>query len=115
VYLILEVLTGSKRYYSEMEKNCYAVVMNARNLHHYFEAHTIHVLMNQNLNDIFHNRDSSHRISKWVMEILKHVVEFEKRSAIKSQIITNFVAEWMELSSRTKGLMPESPWLIYYD
>jgi hypothetical protein len=49
------------------------------------------------------------------MEILKHVVEFEKRSAIKSQIITNFVAEWMELSSRTKGLMPESPWLIYYD
>jgi hypothetical protein len=32
VYFISEVLTGSKRFYSEMEKICYAVVMNAHKL-----------------------------------------------------------------------------------
>jgi hypothetical protein len=64
VYFVSEVLTGSKMYYSEMEKICYAVVMSARKLRHYFEAHTIKVLINQPLNDIFGNRDSSDRTSK---------------------------------------------------
>jgi hypothetical protein len=44
VYFILEVLIGSKRYYSKMEKICYAVVMSARKFRHYFEAHMIRVL-----------------------------------------------------------------------
>jgi hypothetical protein len=61
-----------------MEKICYAIVMSARKLRHYFEAHTIKVLTNQTLNDIFDNRDSSGRISKWAMELLEHVVDFEK-------------------------------------
>jgi hypothetical protein len=55
VYFISEVLTGSKRFYSEMEKICNAVVMSARKLRHYFQAHTIKVLTNQLLNDIFGN------------------------------------------------------------
>jgi hypothetical protein len=44
---------GSKWFYSEMEKNCYAVIMSVRKLQHYFEAHTIRVPTNQLLNDIF--------------------------------------------------------------
>jgi hypothetical protein len=67
-----------------MEKNCYAAVMSARKLRHYFEAHRVRVLTNQPLNDIFGNSDSSGRISKWAMELSEHVIDFEKRSAIKS-------------------------------
>jgi hypothetical protein len=84
VYFISEVLTGSKKFYSEMEKFCYAVVMSARKLWHYFEAHTIKVLTNQPLNEIFGNRDSSERISKWAMELSEHVVDFEKHNSIES-------------------------------
>jgi hypothetical protein len=80
----LEVLTGSKRYYSEIEKIIYAVIMSAGKLHHYFEAHTTKVLTNQLMNDIFGNRDSSDRISKWAMELSEYVIDFQKRSAIKS-------------------------------
>jgi hypothetical protein len=83
VYFISEVLMGSKRFYSEMEKFCYAVIMSACKLQHYFEAHTIRIPTNQPLNDIFRNRDSSRRIIKWAMELSEHVVDFEKRSAIK--------------------------------
>jgi hypothetical protein len=84
VYFVSKVLTGSKTFYSEMEKICYAVVMSTNKLRHYFEAHTINVLTNQPLNDIFSNRDSSGRNSKWAMELSKYLVDFEKCSAIKS-------------------------------
>jgi hypothetical protein len=89
----LEVLTGSKKFYSKMEKICYAVIMSSRKLRHYFEAHIIKVLTNQPLNDIFGNRDSSKKISKWAMELSEYVIDFEKRSAIKSQVLADFVVE----------------------
>jgi hypothetical protein len=59
IYFVSEAIAGSKKYYSEMEKICYAVVMSARKLQHYFEAHRVRVLTNQPLNDIFKNYDSS--------------------------------------------------------
>jgi hypothetical protein len=71
--------------------------------------------MNQLINDIFGNRDSSGRVSKWAMELLEYIVDFEKRSAIKSHIVANFVAEWTEPGSLTEGIVPESLWLIYCD
>jgi hypothetical protein len=76
-FFISEVLAGSKKYYSEMEKICYAVVMSVRKLRHYFVAHTIKVLTKQSLNDIFGNRDNSGRISKWAMELSEYVVDFK--------------------------------------
>jgi hypothetical protein len=98
-----------------MEKICYAVIMSAKKLCHYFQAHTIKVLTNQPLNDIFDNKDSSGRISKWAMELSEYLVDFEKRSVIKPHILADFVAEWMEPSSLTEGIVHESPWLIYCD
>jgi hypothetical protein len=92
VYFISEILIVSKKYYSEMGKICYAAIMSARKLRHYFEAHAIKVLTNQPLNDIFGNRDNSNKISKWAMELLEYEVDFEKRSVIKSQILADFVA-----------------------
>jgi hypothetical protein len=76
-----------------MEKICYAVIMSVRKLQHYFEAHTIRIPTSQPLNDIFENRDSFGRISKWAMVLSEHVVDFEKRNAIKSQILADFVAK----------------------
>jgi hypothetical protein len=77
VYFVSEVLAGSKKYYSEVEKICYAVVMSARKLRHYFEAHTIRVLTDQPLHENFKNRDSSRRISKWATELSEYIVDFE--------------------------------------
>jgi hypothetical protein len=84
IYFIFEALANSKKYYMEIKKICYAVVMSARKLWHYFEAHRVRVLTNQSLNNIFTNRDCSGRIRKWAMELSEHVVYFEKISAIKS-------------------------------
>jgi hypothetical protein len=55
IYFVSEALANFKKYYSKMEKICYIVVMSARKLRHYFEAHRVKVLTNQSLNDIFKN------------------------------------------------------------
>jgi hypothetical protein len=115
VYFLSAVLIGSKKFYYEMEKFCCAVIMSARKLQHYFEAHTIRVSTNQSLNDIFSNRDSCGRINKWTMEISEHIIDFKKRSAIKLQILVDFVAEWMEPGSITEGSILKSLWLVYCD
>jgi hypothetical protein len=84
IYFIFEALAGSKKYYSEMEKICSMVVMSGKKLHHYFEAHRVRVLTNQLVNGIFGNQDCSGRIGKWAMELSEHVVDFKRRSVIKS-------------------------------
>jgi hypothetical protein len=88
--------------------------MSARKLRHYFEADTISVLTNHPLHDIFGNRDSSGRINKWSTWLSKYLVDFEKRRAIKSQILTNFIAEWTEPQSQM-DIAHESPLLVYCD
>jgi hypothetical protein len=55
IYFVSEALPSSKKYYSKMEAKCYAIVMSARKLHHYFKAHRVRVLTNHPLNDIFGN------------------------------------------------------------
>jgi ribonuclease HI len=42
-------------------------------------------------------------------------VDFEKRTAIKSQILANIVAEWTEPSSAIEGAVLKSPWIVNCD
>jgi hypothetical protein len=98
-----------------MDKICYVVVMSAQKLSHYFEAHRVRVLTNQPLTIIFGDRDSSRRIGKWAMELSKCVVDFKKRSAINSQVLVDFIVDWMEPSSYTEGPDTYTPWQVYCD
>jgi hypothetical protein len=41
IYYVSEALSGSKLFYSKMEKMEYAVVMAKRKLRHYFQSHNI--------------------------------------------------------------------------
>jgi capsule polysaccharide export protein KpsC/LpsZ len=94
VYFASETLSGSKLFYSELEKIAYAVVMAARKLRHYFEGHRIRVITNEPLNDLFVNKEASTRIIKWGAELSEYTVDFERRSAIKLQVLEDFVIDW---------------------
>jgi hypothetical protein len=71
--------------------------------------------MNQLLNDIFENHDSSGRIGKWAMELSEHVIHFEKGSVIMSQVLADFIADSMEPSSYTEGTVINTSWQVYCD
>jgi hypothetical protein len=89
VYFASEALSESKLFYSELEKIVYVVVMATRKLRHYFEGHKIRVITNQPLNDLFTNKEASTRIIKWAVELSEYTMDFERRSAIKSQVFAN--------------------------
>jgi hypothetical protein len=93
VYFASEALLGSKLFYSELEKIAYVLVMAARKLRHYFEGHKIRVIMNQPLNDLFTNKGASTLTIKWAAELSDYAVDFERRSAIKSQVLIDFVVD----------------------
>lgn len=73
--------------------------MSSRKLRHYFEAHRILIVISQPLHDLFSNREASNRISKWVAELLEFYVDFERRTAIKSQVLANFIVDWTSPTS----------------
>jgi ribonuclease HI len=114
VYFASEALSGSKIFYSEVEKIAYAVIMAARKLKHYFEGHKMRVITNQPLSNLFANREASTRIIKWGAELSEYVVDFERRSAIKSQVLTDFVVDW---TSPTQNLDEKilEPWIVRCD
>jgi hypothetical protein len=49
------------------------------------------------------------------MDLSEHVIDFEKRSAIKSQVLADFIADWTEPSSYTKGIVLDRSWQVYGD
>jgi hypothetical protein len=49
------------------------------------------------------------------MKLSEHVVDFEKRSTIKSQILADFITDWTEQSSKTKCIVIDMPRQISCD
>jgi hypothetical protein len=101
VYYISEVLTNSKIRYPHVQKLLYALLITSRKLRHYFEGHKITVVTYSPLGDILRNTDAIGRISKWAVELEALNIDFSPRKAIKSQALTNFVAEWTEIQQPT--------------
>ena len=80
-----------------MQKLLYALLITSRKLCHYFESHKITVVTDFPLGDILHNRDATGHVSKWAVELGALNIDFTPRKAIKSQALTDFVAEWAEI------------------
>jgi hypothetical protein len=49
------------------------------------------------------------------MELSEHVIDFEKRTAIKSQVLADSIADWMEPSSYTEATVIDTPWQVHCD
>jgi hypothetical protein len=72
------------------------VVLARRKLRHYFEAHPVTVVSSSLLGEIIRNPDAAGRIVKWSMELMGETIAYAPRKAVKSQILTDFVAEWTD-------------------
>jgi hypothetical protein len=94
VYFISEVLSLSKRNYTELEKVLYAVLMASRKLRHYFQAYHIIVPSSQPLKDIMRNREATERIGKWTAELNELTIDYVHISSIQSQALADFIADW---------------------
>jgi ribonuclease HI len=66
------------------------------------------------LGEIIQCRVASGRIAKWTVEIMGETISFAPRKAIKSQVLADFVAEWVETQLPTAPIQPEL-WTMYFD
>jgi hypothetical protein len=115
IYYISEALSGSKLFYSEMEKMSYAIVMAKRKLRHYFQSHNVSVPIAFPLRDMFENKESTGRMGKWATELAEHVINFVARSAIKSQVLADFVADWTPSAPKGEAIVTKSVWEVQCD
>jgi ribonuclease HI len=115
IYYVSEALSGSKLFYSEMEKMAYAVVMAKRKLRHYFQSHNVSVPTAFPLRDMFENKESTGRMGKWATELAEHVINFVARSAIKSQVLSDFVADWTPSAPKGEAIVTELVWEVQCD
>ncbi|XP_077232629.1 uncharacterized protein LOC143869981 [Tasmannia lanceolata] len=93
IYYVSKVLHYAETRYQRVEKLVYALVMAARKLRLYFQAHTIKVLTGQPLRQILHRPDTSGRLVKWAVELSEFDIKYLPRPAIKAQVLADFITE----------------------
>ena len=114
VYFISEVLSETKIRYPQVQKLLYAVILTRRKLRHYFESHPVTVVSSFPLGEIIQCREASGRIAKWAVEIMGETISFAPRKAIKSQVLADFVAEWVDTQLPTTPIQPEL-WTMFFN
>ncbi|MCI46663.1 maturase K, partial [Trifolium medium] len=70
-----------------------AVVMAARELRHYFLAHSIIIRTDQPIKQLLAQPDMTGRMLKWSLELAEFDISYESRKALKAQVLADFVAE----------------------
>jgi hypothetical protein len=111
VYFISEVLSEAKIRYPRIQK---LLILTRRKLRHYFESHPVTVVSSFPLGEIIQCREASGRIAKWAVELMGETISFAPRKAIKSQVLADFVAEWVDTQLPTAPIQPEL-WTMYFD
>ena len=66
------------------------------------------------LGDIICNRDAVGRISKWALKLMGHDIRYVPRTNIKSQALTDFIAEWTKVQLLTPDVTHEY-WMMYFN
>ena len=107
VYFVSEVLTDTKSQYPQTQILLYAVIMAAKKLQHYFTEHEVSVVTSFPIGEVVRNRDAVGRISKWAVELMGYEVKFVPRTAIKSQALADFIAEWTKVQAPTLEISHE--------
>jgi ribonuclease HI len=114
-YFVSEVLSLSKKNYTELEKVLYTVLMASRKLRHYFQAYHIIVPSSQPLKDIMRNREATGRIGKWAAELNKFSIDYVHRSSIQSQALADFIADWTPGAQEEETNKDAEAWRMFCD
>jgi ribonuclease HI len=114
VYFVSEVLSPTKQRYPHYQKLAYSVFTIAQKLRQYFTVHPIIVVNEAPLSNILSNPSATGHVSLWGIELSPLDITYEKRKAIKSQVLLDFTTEWLELQNTGPPDL-SSAWTMYFD
>ncbi|KAG5544401.1 hypothetical protein RHGRI_016977 [Rhododendron griersonianum] len=88
------------------------MVIAARRLRPYFQAHSIKVLTDQPLRRILHCPETSGRLIQWSIELGEFDIEYKPRIAIKAQVLADFLAEYTYPEPEELPKEEPKPWIL---
>ena len=92
MYYASRVLRSAEERYPPMEKLAVDLLMEACKLKPYFQAHTVIVLTDKPLRRAMSNPETTSRLALWAIELSEFDIQYCPRTAIKGQIIVDFIA-----------------------
>ncbi|XXG46965.1 hypothetical protein AAC387_Pa02g1687 [Persea americana] len=107
IYYTSKTLLDAETRYLQLEKLALALVSAPRKLSHYFQTFTIVVVTEYPLKALFRKADFSGRISKWAVELGQYDIRYQPRTAIKAQVLADFIVEFTPQSSAPTALDTE--------
>jgi hypothetical protein len=114
VYYINKVLSNCETHCNQVQKLLYAILITKCKLLHFFERHPVHVVTSYGLKEIVGNHLTTGRIAKWALELMGLDITYIPQTAIKSQALADFVAEWTEMQQLPAPVTREN-WSMYFD
>ena len=113
VYFTSRTLRGAEERYLQMEKLAFTLVIAARRLKPYFQAHTIIVLTNKPLRKAMNSPEAVGRMALWAIELSEFDIQYRPRTAIKGQAVADFIAEFT--LGEDQLVEEKEQWNIYTD
>ncbi|XP_071933220.1 uncharacterized protein [Coffea arabica] len=116
----LRALRGPKTRYTQVEKLVLGLVHATRWLKPYFLAHPISVRTDQPIRQILVRPEASGHLTKWAVELGEYDLSYEPRTAIKAQVLADFLAdltftEGREPTSAIAEVSTPHLWTLYVD
>ncbi|KAK8951092.1 hypothetical protein KSP39_PZI003623 [Platanthera zijinensis] len=88
------VLKKAELKYPILEKLVFALVISARKLRPYFQAHSIQIVTDHPLRRILEGVEHSGRLAKWSIELSEFDLSYVPRLAIKAQAVADFLVDY---------------------
>ncbi|CAN1285112.1 Transposon Tf2-6 polyprotein [Linum perenne] len=111
IFYTSKTLVDAEVRYPAIEKMAYAVVCAARKLRPYFQAHTVTVLTNLPIQNSLRTMSVAGRLAKWAIELSEYDIRYKPRTAIKAQVLADFIVEGAVQEDKGEG----QTWTLFTD
>nr|GFA92679.1 reverse transcriptase domain-containing protein [Tanacetum cinerariifolium] len=113
VYFVSKALKKTEVNYSAMEKLVLALIFAAKRLRRYFQAHPIVVITDQPIKQVIFKPDASGRLQKWSVLLGEHNISYRPRTAVKGQILADFIIEKPDTAPPRSKVKLHEPWILF--
>ena len=119
VFYTSKMLLDAETRYNDLEKIVLALVTIKKKLRHYFESHSVMVVMNYPIRKIPSKPDLFERLTKWAIELGIYKIKYIPEQRKRSQGIADFLVEIQSFEPTEKELivLPEEGmrWILNTD
>ena len=122
IFYVSKTLVEAETRYLPLEKATLAIIHTIQILPHYFQVHTVVVLIEHPLQALLRRSDFTGRIAKRGASLRAFDIQYRPRTSIKGQVLADFVAEFTHRQPKvlqiegSRTMEPrEDIWQVYVD